>query len=51
MSQVKSQHYAIFSLSSIKLGYGHYNRINHLISIINDKRKKIIHEPRSLLNY
>ncbi len=42
-SKTKLNKFSFFSICSTKFGYGHYNRIKNLISIIKNKRNKIVH--------
>lgn len=39
----KVRNFSIFYIKSKKFGYGHYNRIKNLISIIKNKNKKFFH--------
>ena len=39
----KLEKFSLFSICSKKFGYGHYNRIENLITILKNKKKKFIH--------
>ena len=43
ISKTKLKKFSLFSISSKKLGYGHYNRIENLISILKNKKIKLVH--------
>ncbi len=42
-SKAKLEKFSLFSISSKKFGYGHYNRIQNLILILKNKKNKIKH--------
>ena len=41
ISKTELEKFSLFSICSKKFGYGHYNRIENLISILENKKKKI----------
>ena len=43
ISKTKLKKFSLFSIGSKKFGYGHYNRIKNLISILKTKRRKFSH--------
>ena len=43
ISKTKLERFSLFSICSKKFGYGHYNRIENLISILENKNKKFVH--------
>ena len=43
ISKTKLDKFSLFSISSKKFGYGHFNRIQNLISILKDKNKRFNH--------
>jgi len=43
ISKTKLKKFSLFSIGSEKFGYGHYNRIKNLISILKTKRRKFSH--------
>lgn len=43
ISKTKLEKFFLFSLGSKKFGYGHYNRLESLISIIRNKNRKFFH--------
>jgi spore coat polysaccharide biosynthesis predicted glycosyltransferase SpsG len=43
ISKTKLEKFALFSICSKKFGYGHYNRIKNLISILEIKKKNFTH--------
>ena len=43
ISKAKLVKISLFSISSKRFGYGHYNRIEHLISILKNKKNNLNH--------
>jgi spore coat polysaccharide biosynthesis predicted glycosyltransferase SpsG len=43
ISKTELEKFSLFSICSKKFGYGHYNRIENLISILENKKKKFVH--------
>ena len=43
ISKTELERFSLFSICSKKFGYGHYNRIRNLISILKGKNKKFAH--------